>query len=172
MKEKIIMVGIGSRPEGDEIGMDLEQAEEADSQMISAIAPKGDFTKRGLDPLVKATNALLPLFDQEPTYPKVPDTKVLPNDFVRILAMFKGAIDDAIEKEVILPEMKMSLDTIKDDTSLMTLAGKLQMLAKDKAFKQFLKEPMEEEMEEEYDEEVGMEPMTEEDEEDLMMERM
>jgi hypothetical protein len=171
MKKEIIMIGMGSRPEGDELGMDLEAAEEADAEMIAAISPRGDFTSRGLDPLVKATNSLLPLFDQEPTYPKVGDTKVLPPDFVRILAMFKGAIDDAIEKEVILPEMKISLDSIKDDTALITLAGKLQMLAKDKAFKSFLKEPVEE-MEPEEEGEMEEEEMSDEEEESFLMDRM
>jgi len=169
-KEKMIVIGIGSRPGSDPIGKELEDAEEADSDMFEAMAPKGDFTARGLAPLVKATNRLLPLFGQEPDYPSVPDTKVLPTDFTRILAMFKSAVDDAISKEVVDQEMAIMLDSIRDDSALMALAGKLDMLSRDKDFKRFLKEPMEEEgMGTEMSEEMGMSP----EEEDMMMaERM
>lgn len=170
-KEKMIVIGIGSRPGGDPIGKELEDAEEADSDMFEAMAPKGDFTSRGLAPLVRATNRLLPLFGQEPNYPSVPDTKVLPTDFTRILAMFKSAVDDAISKEIVDPEMAIMLDGVRDDSALMSMAGKLDMLSRDKEFKRFLKEPMEEEegMGQEMGEEMGMSP---EEEDNMMMERM
>ena len=171
-KDKMIVIGIGSRPPEEPLGGELESAEEADMAMFDEMAPRGTFTARGLGPLVKSTNKLLPLFGQEPNYPSVPDTKVLPTDFTRILAMFKSAVDDAISKEVIQPEMAISLDGVRDDSSLMVLAGKLDMLSKDRNFKQFLKEPPEEEEEgmgAEMSEEMGMTP----EEEDMMMaERM
>jgi len=53
----------------------------------------------------------------------------------------------------------------------MALAGKIQMLAKDKSFKSFLKEPMKEEPKEEVMEE-GEEEMGEEEMDSLMMNRM
>jgi hypothetical protein len=57
---------------------------------------------------------------------------------------------------------------------LMALAGKLDMLSKDRDFKKFLKEPMEEEsMEEEsMGEDMSEGTMSEEDEDELLMGRM
>lgn len=174
MKDKMIMIGIGSRPEGEPMGAEVEAAEEADMSMFEEMAPKGNFTSRGLSPLVKATNKLLPLFDQTGDYPQVPDTKQLPPDFTRILAMFVGAVDDAISADVLNPEMAIQLDNVRDDSALMALAGKLDMLSKDRGFKQFLKEPMEEEesMGEEMGEDMSEMKMSAEEEDDMLMSRM
>lgn len=169
MDEKTIMIGIGSRPEGGPMAAELESAEEADTAAFEAMAPKGNFTQRGLVPLVRATNALLPLFDQTPDYPEVEDTKQLPTDFVRILAMFQSAVEDAIARDVVRDEMRIDLDGVIDDTGLMTLAGKLDMLSKDKDFKRFLSEPAEEEV---VEEEVEPEGMSYDDEDELLMSRM
>ena len=173
MDEKMIVIGVGSRPEGAEYGPELEMAEEEDAKVYEAMAPRGTFTSRGLDPLVRATNGLLPLFDQTPDYPKVEDTDVLPTDFVRVLVMFKEAIDEAIEQDVLRPEMAISLDDVRDDTALMALAGKIDMVAKDREFKRFLSEPIEEEeLAEEVREDVMGPQMSMEEEDDFMMGRM
>jgi len=171
----MIMIGIGSRPEGEPLGKEYEEAEESDKEMMMAMAPKGNFTSRGLAPLVRATNKILPLFGQSPDYPMVEDTKQLPEDFTRILAMVAGAVEEAIAAEVLEPEMAILLETIKDDSALMAVAGKLEMLSKMKEFKKFLSEPVEEEesmgqsVGQEGAEEMGMSP---EEEDALMMGRM
>lgn len=171
----VISIGVGARPEGEPMAKELNEAEEADKGMMSAVAPKGNFTSRGLAPLVRATNKLLPLFGQTPDYPMVEDTKVLPEDFTRILSMFAGAVDEAISKEILEPEMKIMLESIRDDAALMSVAGKLEMLSKMKEFKKFLSEPVEEEESMgqtsgmESAEEAGMSP---EEEDALMMGRM
>jgi len=171
MEDKMIMIGVGARPEGEPMFEDLGMAEEADAEMFEAMAPRGNFTSRGLDPLVRSTNKLLPLFDQTGDYPSVEDTEVLPTDFVRILAMFQAAVEDAISEDVLREEMRIDLDGVIDDTGLMTIAGKLDMLSKDREFKKFLKEPMEEQaMEEEG--EMEEEAMTDDEMDSLMMERM
>jgi len=56
----------------------------------------------------------------------------------------------------------------------MTIAGKLDMLAKDREFKRFLEAPMEEEetMAEEMREETGATPMSADEEDEFMMGRM
>ena len=162
----MIMIGVGARPQGEPMSEDLGMAEEADAEMFEAMAPRGNFTSRGLDPLVRSTNKLLPLFDQTGDYPSVEDTEVLPTDFVRILAMFQAAVEDAISEDVVREEMRIDLDGVIDDTGLMTIAGKLDMLSKDREFKKFLKEPMEEE------EEMEEEAMTDDEMDSLMMERM
>lgn len=171
----VISIGVGARPEGEPMAKELNEAEMADKEMMSAVAPKGNFTSRGLAPLVRATNKLLPLFGQTPDYPMVEDTKELPEDFTRILSMFAGAIDEAISKEILEPEMKIMLESIRDDAALMAVAGKLEMLAKMKEFKKFLSEPVEEEESMgqtegmEMGEEGGLSP---EEEDALMMGRM
>lgn len=176
MAKEAIVIGIGARPEDADYSQELGMAEEADAEMYEAMAPRGDFTSRGLDPLVKATNKLLPAFDQTPDYPQVEDTNVLPTDFVRVLAMFQAAVEDAIANDVVRPEMRIDLDNVRDDTALMTIAGKLDMLSQDRAFKSFLKEPMEEDELEEGMEEMGeeemMPEMTMEEEDDFLMGRM
>jgi hypothetical protein len=173
MDNKTIVIGVGARPEDDPMAMDLGMAEEADAEMYEAMAPTGDFTSRGLDPLVRATNRMLPLFDQSGDYPEVEDTNRLPVDFTRILSMFKAAVDDAIDQDVVREEMRIDLDGVKDDTALMTIAGKLDMLSKDKDFKKFLAEPIDEEEDEEaMDRDAEMETMSAEDEDDFLMGRM
>ena len=169
---EMIVVGEGARPEGDPY-MNLNEAEMADDQVFESMAPRGDFTSRGLAPLVRATNALLPLFGQTPDYPEVQDTDVLPTDFTRILAMFSGAIDEAIQADVIDDEMGFDLSTVRDDSGLMGVAGKLEMVAKSKDFKRFLEEPVDMEEEPQMDMEMAGEPrMSDEDMDAMFMERM
>jgi hypothetical protein len=168
--QDMISMGYGARSENEPLGAELNEAEQSDMEMYEAMAPKGDFTSRGLNPLVKATNKMLPLFDQEPSYPLLEATNVLPTDFVRILAMFTGAVDDAIAKEAVSPEMGLDFGEVRDDTGLLSLAGKIDMLSKDKSFKSFLKEPQEE-VEEEAEAEDEL-PMSSEEEDELLMSRM
>ena len=115
---------------------------------------------------------VLPLFGQSADYPEVEDTEVLPTDFVRILAMFQQAVEEAIEEDAIRDEMRIDLDDVRDDTALMTIAGKLEMLAKDKEFKRFLQEEVDGEEEGEMDREPEMETMSPEEEDAMMMSRM
>jgi hypothetical protein len=156
MEDKMIMIGVGARPQGEPMSEDLGMAEEADAEMFEAMAPRGNFTSRGLDPLVRS------------------DTEVLPTDFVRILAMFQAAVEDAISEDVLREEMRIDLDGVIDDTGLMTIAGKLDMLSKDREFKKFLKEPMDDEVagEEEMGMEMEDEAMTEDEMDRMMMARM
>jgi hypothetical protein len=170
-QEMEVEIKLGGRdPRSSPVAEDLNDLEMEDDDLYASMAPKGVFTSRGLTPLVKVTNKMLPLFGQSPDYPTLSDTKQLPTDFTRILAMFVNAVSDAIQEEVLSPEMAINLDTVRDDTGLMSLAGKLDMLSKDRGFKMFLKEeaPMKEEaapMEEDA-------TMSMEDEDAFMMERM
>ena len=154
-----------------------QPAMEAEEGMFEEMAPKGKFTPKGLMPLVKETNKMLPLFGQEPNYPALKEAMgQLPTDFVRILAMFSAAVDDAIAADVLSPDMALDFSAVKDDTGLMMLAGKLNNILKSMEFKRFLKEPQPEKGEEEemtYDEEkTPMPEMAEEAADSLMMSRM
>lgn len=154
-------VTISIEPQGAPMGSPVpstQEAQESEESMYQVAAPKGNYTIKGLNPLVIATNKLLPLFGQEPTYPKFSGPlKELPTDFVRVLTMFKTAVDDAIAEEEVAPEMAFELDGIVDDTTLAMLAGKLSKLAIDKAFKKFLSSPPKDETKaSEAGEEAGM----------------
>lgn len=166
-----VEIQIGGRsPVESPVAEELNDLELEDEALYQEMAPKGKFTSRGLDPLVKTTNKLLPLFGQDPSYPKIGDSTSLPTDLTRVLSMFVSAVDDAIEAGILEPEMKIDLSMVRDDASLMSLSGKLDMLSKDKDFKRFLQEeaPAEPEMEESMDE-MEMSP---EDEDKMLMERM
>jgi hypothetical protein len=166
-----IKIGGKSDMEDSQFAPELSEAEMADEEMVNSVAPTGQYTAKGLNALVNATNATLPLFEQTPDYPKFSENLTkLPTDFVRVLMMFQSAVDDAIAQEVLPQDMAFDLATVKDDSALMSLAGKLSMISKSKDFKKFLKEPpMEETNTSEAVEEVGMSP---EEEDKLMMDRM
>jgi hypothetical protein len=164
-----IQVG-GRDPKSSPVAEDLNKLEMEDEDMYAQMAPRGTFTSRGLDPVVRNTNKLLPLFGQDPSYPKIGDTDVLPSDFVRVLSMFASAVDDAIEAGVLNPEMRIDMEGIMDDAGLMSLSGKIEMLSKDREFKRFLQEEKQEE--EPMEEDMAEMEMTPEMEDDLMMERM
>jgi hypothetical protein len=146
MKDKghSISITIGGRTPSPEEPMaeGLNKAEAKDEEMYSNMAPKGDFHQKALNALVSSANRLLPAFGQTPDYPMfTSDVKELPTDFVRILSMFCDASDDAVEGEIIDPELALSMDELTDDASLMALSGKLNALSASKDFKRFLKEP-------------------------------
>ncbi len=166
-----VEIQIGGRsPKDSPIAEDLNELEMEDEDLYVQMAPKGKFTSKGLDPLVKTTNKLLPLFGQDPSYPKIPDGTSLPTDITRVLSMFVSAVDDAVEAGILEPEMKIDLGMVTDDMSLMSLSGKLDMLSKNKDFKRFLQEEAPEEPE--MEEEVAEVEMSPEEEDAMMMERM
>lgn len=179
MKGKEITITIGGRKPEDMSEMEapvagmLNEAEMADEEMFDKMAPTGQFTKKGLNNLVSATNRLLPLFGQTPDYPSfTEDVTKLPTDFVRVLSMFADAIDDAVESEIVGSDMALSLDAITDDLSLTAAASKLDALARNKEFKKFLREPYaksESKEKPEIEEEKGM---GEDEMDSLMMNRM
>jgi hypothetical protein len=148
MKGKEITITIGGRKPEEmseaeaPVAEMLNEAELADEEMYDKMSPTGEFTKKGLNNLVSATNRLLPVFGQTPDYPTfTEDLTKLPTDFVRVLSMFADAVDDAMEAEVVGADMALSLDAISDDLSLTAAASKLDALSRNKEFKKFLKEP-------------------------------
>lgn len=148
-------------------------AMEADEAMYEEMAPKGKFSPKGLMPLVKATNMLLPMFGQSGDYPMLKEAMTeLPTDFVRVLSMFVAAVDDAIASDVVDAEMKLDMSGLVDDRGLMLLAAKLDALAKNRDFKKFLKEPGEMSQPNIDEERTPMPEMGGEDAESLMMSRM
>lgn len=162
MKGAKIEIKIGGKNE--DMGGEKDTSQEvsdlasADDEVYMEMAPKGNFTPKGLNNLVKSTNMLLPAFGQTADYPTFSENlTVLPTDFVRVLAMFKAAVDDAIAQGILGEEMAISFDTITDDLALTSLAGKISNMSKNFNFKKFLKEsPPEESNATEAGEKVGM----------------
>jgi len=162
------------------IEIEIEQAEMDEEGDFAEMAPKGRFSAKALNNLVKATNRLLPMFDQTPDYPMFEgDVTEFPTDFVRVLAMFQGAADDAIGQGIVDDEFGFDFDDITGDGNVQVLAGKINKLAADKGFKRYLQtmpseEPEGEEMAMADDQTEDMEqgPMEEEDMDALFMERM
>jgi len=155
------------------MGMMGAEAEDAEEGMYEEMTPKGKFSPKGLMPLVKAANALLPLFGQTPDYPALNEPMTeLPVDMTRVLSMFIAAVDDAMEADALGPDMALSLDGVVDDRGLMLLAAKIGALAKDKEFKRFLKEPGEMKAPALDEERTPMPEMADEAADSLMMSRM
>ena len=120
----------------------VAEAEQADDQFFTEIAPRGRFSSKAMNALVTSANALLPLFDQEPTYPKFDagEIEVFPTDFTRILNMFAAASRDAAAENRIDEQLVISLEGVNDDRAVQLMAGKIKLLAKSRDFKRFLDE--------------------------------
>ena len=171
--EKEIVIEVEA-PEGQDFGPQLEQAQQLDEDMFAEVSPKGRFSSKALNPLVKATNALLTVFGQDPSYPTFDSGtyETFPEDFVRILSMFSAASRDAASDDVVPVELVADFSEATNDNDLQVLAGKLQGLAKSKDFKKFLAEPKEVIMAEPVgDEEPGPE-MSEDEIDSLFEERL
>ena len=137
------------------LAVEIETAEGEDEMMYEEMAPSGRFSRKALNNLVKATNRLLPLFEQTPDYPQFDadlDGK-LPTDFVRVLAMFQGAVNAAVDADVLDSEMDFVMEDMTDDMALQSIAGKITSIAGNREFRSFLRNPPE--MEEEPMEEVS-----------------
>ena len=118
-------------------GQERIAAEE--DRMMMEFQPQGDFSRKPLNALVVVTRKMQPLFGLEGDYPKFEgDLTELPVEFVRVLSMFKQAIDDAIAQDILDEEDAFVLEDLRDDTGLKMLAGKLNKVLRDRKFKKFL----------------------------------
>ena len=156
-KDKEMMMSEGDMMDSPQMSMEIEiqAAEGEDEMMYEEMAPMGKFSRKALNNLVKATNRLLPLFEQTPDYPQF-DADIdgkLPTDFVRVLAMFQGAVNAAVDADVLDDEMDFVMEDMTDDQALMSIAGKITSIAGNREFRSFLKNPPE--MMEEPEEEIS-----------------
>lgn len=169
MKEEMMNQGQPSM----EMEIEIQGAEQEDESMFGEMAPKGRFTAKALNNLVKATNRLLPLFDQTPDYPSFDQNITeFPTDFVRVLAMFNGAVSGAIEENLIDEELDFDMSEITGDENVNMLAGKLNRLVNDRSFKKYLKGMSDDKGESMEEEPESEQSMQEEDVDALFMERM
>jgi len=156
-------------------GPQVEEAEQLDKELFAEVSPKGRFSSKALNPLVKATNSLLPAFGQEANYPEFDSGtyEVWPEDFVRIFSMFSAASRDAATEDVIKSELVIDFADATSDNDLQMLAGKVQGLAKSKDFKKWLKEPKDEVVPEPVTEDTGdTDEMNEDEIDDLFASRL
>jgi hypothetical protein len=134
--------------------------QEQDAELNEMASPQGDFTKKGLNALVGAYNAIAEMFGQSPDYPMFgEDAGMLPEDFVAALMMVEAAVAEAVAAGVLSEEMGFSLADIVDDASLKVLAGKLTSIAKEQAFIAWMREGGEAPEEEMVEEEVVEAPV-------------
>jgi len=126
-----------------ELEMEFDMLADKEDEMYEMASPVGRWTDRGLNMLVKATNKILPLFGQTPDYPMFGkgDYKTLPADFIRVLSMIGGAINEAVTAEALDADKAFDLPTMITDADAQAVAAKLDLVAKDKSFKRFLAEP-------------------------------
>ena len=148
------------------------EAKESDDESFASMSPVGDFSAQKLNGLVKAHNKVLALFGEDTVYPDFDDDQgEFPAEFVRQLSMVQSAASDAADEGLVNEDFLFSLDGITGDEDLIMLTGRLEGLARDKAFKRFLKQKPKEEEEEEVLEET-IEPDAEADLDSLFSNRM
>ena len=166
----------GGKVNEEMLDAEIGAAEQDEEMAFAEMAPRGRFSAKALNNLVKATNRLLPKFGQTPDYPSFEgDITEFPTDFVRVLAMFQGAKDDAVEQGIVDDEFAFEFEDISSDGNLMILAGKINKLASDKQYDRYLKsQPTDEpiEGEEMVEDEITTEDMPPEEVDALFMERM
>ena len=176
MQSVVSWMKLGGKVNEEMLDAEIAAAEQEEEVTFAQMAPKGRFSAKALNNLVKATNRLLPKFGQTPDYPSFgQDITEFPTDFVRVLAMFQGATDDAVEQGIVDDEFAFDFEDITSDANLMVLAGKINKLASDKQYDRYLRsQPTDEpeEGEEMVDDEITTEDMPMEDVETLFMERM
>jgi len=115
---------------------------QTEDSLMDEFTPTGNFSKKVLNSLVKATQKMQPLFGLKADYPTFnQDVEQLPTEFTRVLMMFKQAIDDAVAQDIVSEDNTFILDDVVDDSGLQLIAGKLGAVVKDKAFKKFLETP-------------------------------
>lgn len=175
MQSVVSWMKLGGKVNEEMLEAEISASEQDEEVAFAQMAPRGRFSAKALNNLVKAANRLLPKFGQTPDYPSFQeDITEFPTDFVRVLAMFQGATDDAVEQGIVDDEFGFDFENITSDANLMVLAGKINKLASDKQYDRYLRsQPTEEETEEGVTEdEITTEDMPLEDVETLFMERM
>lgn len=119
-------------------GMAMEQAMIADQRedaMYGSI--EGDFSTTALNKVVDSLNRVNKLF-RAPMYPKFDKFEgKLPPEFIKNIEMVNQALSDAG-----IQDKMFDLMSLKDDSDLKMLAGKLDAAAGDRAFKSFLNKPL------------------------------
>ena len=167
---------LGGKVNEEMLDAEIGAAEQEEEVAFAQMAPRGRFSAKALNNLVKATNRLLPKFGQTPDYPAFEgNITEFPTDFVRVLAMFQGATDDAVEQGIVDDEFAFDFENISDDANIMVLAGKINKLASDKQYDRYLRsQPTEDEETEEgmMEDDMETEDMPPQDVDALFMERM
>lgn len=104
-----------------------------EGEAMGRAIPQGSFTAKGINILVDATNAVLPLFGL-PAYTVDPEATSLPPEFVKLITMISEAA-----KEAGLEQFAVEVAELTDDKALKMAAGKLKSLSGKSEFKRFLK---------------------------------
>jgi hypothetical protein len=132
-------------PMEDQARRTAEAIEYEMDDMVEAEAPRGPFGVRAMNALVDSHNKVLRVMGAPEKYPRFKGESVdeFPARFVRELAMVADAAETAGAA------LDMELASIESDRDVMLLAGKLEALAKDDAFKEAMAQEIEEDEAEE-----------------------
>lgn len=131
------------------------QIDQMRGEQFAAVAPEGVYGSKLLNKLVKAINKLAPLFDMEALEEYTEDVQgPLPDEIVRALSMIRSATEDAG-----ITDAMFEVADMVDDAAINLVIGKILTLAKDTAFKTFLKSaPREAPVQEPVEAEMGAAP--------------
>ena len=112
-----------------------QEAMELDALEAEQMQVTGEYSERMLNRTVDSLNRVLKIF-RAPEYPKFESgSEMLPPEFVKQLTMVNMAAKDAMIEDKMF-DLKPS-----SDADLRAIAGKLDALAGDRAFKAFLNKP-------------------------------
>ena len=113
----------------------MDEAVRLDEEEDAELTVQGEYSERMLNRTVDSLNRVLKIF-RAPEYPKFESgSEILPPEFVRQLSMVSIAAQDAmIDDKTFDPKPR-------NDADLRDIAGKLDALAGDRAFKAFLNKP-------------------------------
>ena len=151
--------------EAEDVGM-------LEDEMYEGSSPQGRFTKKAMNVLIKSMNDMASLFGIEDKLPPIGgDASTFPPEVMRLLDMFKKAVEDAVEMDMLAEDALLDWSGIVDDSGIQMLAGKLQMASKDKKFQKFLKKPQPK-VEVEIEVEEGPKEMSESEMDQMFMSRM
>jgi len=112
-----------------------QEAMELDAMEDESMQVQGEYSERMLNRTVDSLNRVLKIF-RAPEYPKFESgSEILPPEFVKQLTMVNAAATDAMIDD------KQFDPKPTNDADLRDIAGKLDALAGDRAFKAFLNKP-------------------------------
>ena len=127
-------------PQLKEVSVSISEVENEEEGLLSDMAPKGEWSVEAMNIFLDSLNKVAALFSL-PAFDKVKEVvTVIPTPIVKALIMIQDAVADAVAQEVVSPDLAFDVSALTNDSNLGLLGGKLDLLAKDRELRRFLKE--------------------------------
>jgi hypothetical protein len=127
-------------PELKQVSVSISEVENEEEGLLSDMAPKGEWSMEAMNIFLESLNKVAALFSL-PAFDKVKEVvTVIPTPTVKALIMIQDAVGDAVEQDVVSPDLAFDVSALTNDNDLGLLGGKLDLLARDKELRRFLKE--------------------------------